>query len=544
VNTHQSKGGRPRKGTLEFRGKTWHARLTITIEGESVRKWFDLGTDNKAVARRKLAKLGKEQGSGAAPTVEALASAAAKAETFDDVAEKVIDRQRKGGLSTWKERAQRVRDYASPVFGSKPIASVRVADIREALELALEQGKSKQTIIHLRNDLSGIFGSLWRDEVIAENPVERVSIPEGAATDERERVQLTDEEFVRFMGSELVSLELQVMAMTSRCFGGMRASDLHAWDWSHIAIKVDPVTRYAQFLDAHVPRPKTKKSKEKKPPRLVIPAALRPVLADWWEREGRRVAGPVFPCRAGERAGQNKIKTSYAKALRAALWDAGIVRPLAGFDEALSIWKGLSQIAEPDRAAVARAEAETRARCLIQAGSETFKPLDFHSFRRSFNTALAAAGVNVQQAMALAGHKSTATHMVYVQLAQLGALETPAAALPVLPQLRGETPEAENEIEPDSSRRDRFRTCDIRLVRQARKGRSSVFAARSVLSSGGGRTHENAGEQAGRAKPVGQNLPALSRRFPGCGAWSAVRVPTMRVPPGTPVRVVSFRGAP
>jgi hypothetical protein len=32
-------GGRPCKGSLEFRGKTWHARLTVTVEGESVRKW-------------------------------------------------------------------------------------------------------------------------------------------------------------------------------------------------------------------------------------------------------------------------------------------------------------------------------------------------------------------------------------------------------------------------------------------------------------------------------------------------------------------------
>ncbi|HTA90058.1 MAG TPA: hypothetical protein VK745_10795 [Polyangiaceae bacterium] len=41
------KGGRPRKGSLELRGKTWHARLTVTVEGESVRKWIDLKTDNK-----------------------------------------------------------------------------------------------------------------------------------------------------------------------------------------------------------------------------------------------------------------------------------------------------------------------------------------------------------------------------------------------------------------------------------------------------------------------------------------------------------------
>jgi hypothetical protein len=30
--------------------------------------------------------------------------------------------------------------------------------------------------------------------------------------------------------------------------------------------------------------------------------------------------------------------------------------------------------------------AEHRARCLIQAGSDQYLPLDFHSFRRAYNT--------------------------------------------------------------------------------------------------------------------------------------------------------------
>jgi hypothetical protein len=34
--------------------------------------------------------------------------------------------------------------------------------------------------------------------------------------------------------------------------------------------------------------------------------------------------------------------------------------------------------------------AEARRLCLIQAGSEDFKPLDFHRFRRAFATGLAA----------------------------------------------------------------------------------------------------------------------------------------------------------
>ncbi len=37
-NTNKHAGGRPRKGSLEFRGGTWHARLTVTVDGEAIRK--------------------------------------------------------------------------------------------------------------------------------------------------------------------------------------------------------------------------------------------------------------------------------------------------------------------------------------------------------------------------------------------------------------------------------------------------------------------------------------------------------------------------
>ena len=94
----------------------------------------------------------------------------------------------------------------------------------------------------------------------------------------------------------------------------------------------------------------------------------------------------VFPVRAGKRAGERKRgKIAYAKALREALWNAGIVRPLPGFDDAVD-------------------NEERRALCLIQAGSEQYLPVDFHALTRAYNTGLALpAGVNVQTAMKLAG---------------------------------------------------------------------------------------------------------------------------------------------
>ena len=45
-------------------------------------------------------------------------------------------------------------------------------------------------------------------------------------------------------------------------------------------------------------------------------------------------AGPVFPVERGERAGQQQLKRSHARELRAALWMAGVHMPLEGFEEA------------------------------------------------------------------------------------------------------------------------------------------------------------------------------------------------------------------
>ncbi len=62
----------------------------------------------------------------------------------------------------------------------------------------------------------------------------------------------------------------------------------------------------------------------------------------------------------------------------------------------------------------------------------TTLPVDFHSFRRAFNTALAEAGVNVQHAMHLASHSDPKVHARYVMSTK--AMRTiPASALPRLP---------------------------------------------------------------------------------------------------------------
>lgn len=477
-------GGRKRKGTLEFRGGSWHARLTITRDGESVREWFDMETTSKPVARRRMAKKLLELATGEAPAREAIAADLARRETVAEAFERIVDSQQKGGLVSHKERRARLAKYATPLIGNLDPTQVTAGHIREVLEGARDDGKAHQTIVHLKNDLSGVFGSLWRDQLIGENPMDRVIVPEGAHREERERIVLTDEEFAQFMACPTIDPELHTMALASRSFGGMRTSDLHAWAWSHVDL--------VNWYDSFVPRPKTKKHKSTaKNNRIVLPDVLVPVLQAWWDSKGRPTTGPVFPCRKGPRAGLQKQKMSYARPLREALWEAGVVRPLAGYDKALAEFEAL-KAAKAEPAALEGAEAALKRQCLIQAGSEDeYLPLDFHSFRRSYATSLAALNLNTAQSMALAGHRSPTTHANYVKLAQRGALKAPEEAAPklpprarlVLPQVLDVTPEAENETSMISSGRDRSRTCDIRLVSVTEDSESSVKHTESVSDS-------------------------------------------------------------
>jgi integrase len=401
--------GRPRRGQLVWRKSGWVARLTVVVDGERIRVCRPLGTDNKAVARRKLARLLESEG-------DTSPEEAARPETFEEAARRIVANQGAEGHRTWKDRLARLQRLAFPEFGQLPVNEVRPPHIRQALDLGLSKGLSRRTLALVKIDVSTVLGELWRDEVIAVNPAAQVVVPKGAPCDDRERVVLTDEEFGAFMACPDITPELHMMALASRTLGGMRTSDLHAWDWAHI----DTVN----WSGARVPRPKTK-TKD----RLALPPVLIPVLQAWWDAHGRPMAGPVFPVRKGPRAGERKRgKNSHALALREAVWMAGVVRPLPGFEAA---WMDLEAARRTkDSEVIEAAELEAKRRCLIQSGSDEYKPLDFHSFRRAYNTALAGANVNVQIAMRLAGHRSASTHMRYVLFTD--ELSAPAQALPIL----------------------------------------------------------------------------------------------------------------
>ena len=57
MNDTKHAGGRKRTGQLIWRKSGWYARFWTVVDGEEVRVSRPLGTENKAVARRKMARL-------------------------------------------------------------------------------------------------------------------------------------------------------------------------------------------------------------------------------------------------------------------------------------------------------------------------------------------------------------------------------------------------------------------------------------------------------------------------------------------------------
>ena len=231
----------------------------------------------------------------------------------------------------------------------------------------------------------------------------------------KERAILTDAEFARFIACPAVDLELRMLGLVARCEGGMRTGDLHQWDWTMI----DRV----HFAECVIPRAKTKT-----PQALAIPDALAPFLRARWERAGKPESGPVFPVRVGKRAGEAKRPlNSYAKRLRRELFRAGIVRVPPIRVPATS--KGT----RTDRGKHARGtKLAPSPRDPLYFETATTLPVDFHSFRRAFASALAEAGVNVQHAMHLTAHSDPRVHARYVMRTS-AMRQIPAAAIPRLP---------------------------------------------------------------------------------------------------------------
>jgi hypothetical protein len=170
----------------------------------------------------------------------------------------------------------------------------------------------------------------------------------------------------------------------------------------------------------------------------------------------------IFPSRhagsRGNRIGQKRLYVSHAGAFRRDLQEA--------FNE--------------EHVRAVHEQRESSAPPLFSARwrelfveTEYTKPVDFHSWRRAFSQALADAGVNVQQAIALTGHSDAQVHARYLRNSGT-ARQMPAAALPAIVFLPSSTAGSlgsagaqsiRNETDNinDSGAGNRIRTDDLQL---------------------------------------------------------------------------------
>lgn len=383
-------------GTLIYtKGKGWCARVPVIVgyvDDKPVREkqWFELGTESRAVAKRKVAKIIADNAAGVVPSP----TTAKAPETVDAYADTWLkDREARKIRATEYERKYYERIWR-PAIGMKALGDVTAADVRGVLaDLAAgrilstrDEVYAAQSIEHVRATAFRLFQAAWREELITENRVARVSLPDMAEEEKKPRAVLTDDELGTLLAHADVDSEIKMLVLLSRTIGGLRAGDLNALDWTAFG---------PEFATCTLVRRKTRKKKPQ-PVTFEVPADVRSFVDAWWSLAGSPEAGPVFPVRRGPRAGETKKASnmSYADRLRKELVRAGIDRHE------------------------------------LHVETATTRPVDFHSTRRAYSQALARANVNEQTAMSLTGHSDSKVHQRYLESVAVRAL--PSAAAPLL----------------------------------------------------------------------------------------------------------------
>ena len=416
-----SKRGPKAKGEIiERAGGRLVARIPVVKDGETVRKLFDLATTDRAVARRRVKRLLANADTGGAGDLTAEAK---RPDTLREYFE-----ANRSELSAGDADNIRLHVLARRDVGSLAVADLRVSHVKAVRDETLES-MSRLTAIKVLGALRRLLALAVEDEVIETNPARDVRVKplRGAErVPKKRRAILTNPELAAYLAWKhpdeqhpergLAVRERQTMALLARMFGGLRTGDLHALRWeTHFDVPA--------FTEGIAPRQKTAT-----PQRLAVPAELRPFLVAWWAEHGEPRTGVVFPAlrdgrpqkgQRGARAGEDaKHGVSHAEALRRDLFRAGVRRhDCARHPPMLPATWG-----EPC--------CEAFATNPLYSETPTTRPVDFHSGRRAFATALAASGVNVQLAMRLAGHADAATHLRYV--GEVGALALPDSAVPKL----------------------------------------------------------------------------------------------------------------
>lgn len=431
------KPGRPRGARPErlASGKQG-ARLTLTIDGESVRRRVQLETADPAVAQKKAERLqSAEHASPPAPCRD----------TFREVAAVVFAAREKRGVARVDIELGRVAGHVYPFvgalsavpFGDRILSAITADEVTELLSAKRDAGYSFDHVKKMRTGMKYVFehGKL--------PTVDQAPMPPFQAALKKHRAVASDEVLLAYLAWEhpverfRAGVRMrQAMSAVSRCIGGQRTNDLHVATWED-NLQV-PERGEPDFLEVWVPR-----TKGQAPQLLETPEGVRPMLRLWWEQSGKPRRGPVFPLLRGKRAGEarDEVQDSHAHALRQDLQRAlGI--------EAWDPTAGTGQKGPVGRWVPGRAPTP-KEKPLFEEGRYTL-PLDFHSWRRAWSQALKKVGANVQTSAALTGHAADLrAHGRYLSN-PTEAQQVPAGVVPNLSKEKGFGREpAKTQIRPE-----------------------------------------------------------------------------------------------
>lgn len=423
--TEKRRPGRPRGAQSErlVSGKRG-ARVTLTIDGESVRRRVQLETADPAVAAVKIDKL---------QSAELEAEPTPAADTFREVALVVFEARAERKVKRVDIEKGRVDNHVLPFvgkivavpFGDRVLSSITPKEVVELLAAKRDEGYSLEQLKKIRTAIGYVFGHAGLDTMT------KVAMPPMAAALKKSRAVASDEVLLAYLAWEHPVERFrpgvrmrQAMSAVSRCIGGQRTNDLHVATWQDNLMV--PEEGEPDFSEAWVPR-----TKKQAPQLLETPEGVRPMLRLWWEWSGRPRTGPVFPLLRGEHAGEaREVQDSHAEALRKDLKRAlGIERWDPDF--------GKGQRGPQGRWVAGRSPT-SKEKTLFEEGRYTL-PVDFHSWRRAWSQGLKKAGANVQTSAAITGHASDLrAHGRYLDN-PTEAMVVPAGAVPNIGRLLAET---------------------------------------------------------------------------------------------------------
>jgi integrase len=423
------KRGRPRKGEIVPLRNGYGARVTLEIDGETVRKRVKLNTADPFVARIKTSRIVGDEFALAAIT-----GACRGTESLAQAAKRLLETRT--GTRAFQEYGRLLRHVftlnvtpeegpADPVAARKahaiwhgPVTDVTSVDLAWILEAAKRRGQGRVSVKHIRNALHYVFAALAGplEGVIGTSPTEGLKLPKPEKRVQKTTEVLEDGELIVYLSWEHpierfreAVYQRQMMSAVSRMFGGLRTADLNVLTWD--AFDIGDGT----FLRGWAPR-----TKRGVPQRIAVPERLRPLLRWWWQRAGEATTGLLFPALRGERLGESRKQPSHAMAFRRDLMRAFGIEAWDG-----SKWQRVRELTERERA-------------LFLEGRYT-EPVDFHSWRRAYVQAVEEAGtsgigasvLSTSERGALSGHAEETTRQMYLR--RYGkALTAPEGAMPLL----------------------------------------------------------------------------------------------------------------